>query len=85
MNITLIINLIGWMGAAALLIAYALVSLKNYKGTSIAYQFLNILGSAFLVINTIYYQAYPSAFVNIVWIGIAVFSVAGPKMRVRDG
>ncbi len=33
----------------------------------------------FLVINTIYYHAYPSAFVNVIWIGIAL--VAGFRVR----
>lgn len=64
-----LINVIGWTGAGMLLIASALVSLKNYKGTSTAYRCLNILDSALLVVNTIYYGANPSAFVNIIWIG----------------
>ena len=85
MNSNLIINLIGWTGAALLLVAYALVSLKKYEGTSIAYQALNIVGSALLIVNTIHYGAYPSAFVNVVWIAIALLSVAASKRRIRDG
>lgn len=76
-----IINLIGWTGAASILVAYALVSLKNYEGTSIVYQTLNIVGSAFLIVNTIYFGAYPSAFVNVVWIGIAVLSAVRSRRR----
>jgi len=75
MNTSLIVNLVGWAGAAALLAAFALVSLRNYQGTSTIYQCLNIVGSAFLIVNTIYFGAYPSAFVNIVWIGIAFLSI----------
>jgi hypothetical protein len=85
MDTILIINIIGWTGAGALLVAYTLVSLKNYEGTSIVYQCLNIVGSAFLIVNTIYYGAYPSAFVNIVWIGIAFLSISGSKRRARNG
>lgn len=67
---------IGWLGAAALLIAYAMVSSNKVEGNSTAYQLLNIVGSLLLAANTIFYRAYPSAFVNLIWIGIAVFSIA---------
>ena len=52
-----------------------------------AYQFLNIIGSLFLAANTIFYRAYPSSFVNLIWIGIAVFSIADQKttLPVRLG
>ena len=39
------------------------------------------MGSIFLVINTLYYHAYPSAFVNVIWIGIAL--AAGFRIRSR--
>jgi hypothetical protein len=77
----LLINVIGWTGAVMLLFAFALVSLRGYAGTSTTYQWLNIVGSAFLIINTCYYGAYPSAFVNVVWIGIALAAM----LRARRG
>ena len=75
---------IGWAGAAALLIAYAMVSSKKLEGNSTAYQFLNIVGSLLLAANTIFYRAYPSSFVNLIWMGIAVFSIAARK-RLSSG
>jgi hypothetical protein len=75
---------IGWLGAAALLVAYAMVSSKKLEGTSIAYQLLNIAGSLLLAANTIFYQAYPSSFVNLIWTGIAVFSIA-TRRRLSSG
>jgi hypothetical protein len=75
---------IGWLGAAALLVAYAMVSSKKLEGTSTAYQFLNIAGSLLLAANTIFYQAYPSSFVNLIWTGIAVFSIA-TRNRLSSG
>jgi hypothetical protein len=66
---------IGWAGAAALLVAYAMVSSKKLEGNSTAYQFLNIIGSLLLAANTIFYRAYPSSFVYLIWAGIAVFSI----------
>ena len=69
----------GWAGAAALLIAYAMVSHKKLKNDSGAYQALNISGSLLLAANTIFYGSYPSTFVNLIWAAIAVFAIARRK------
>ena len=79
LDTTLIVNLIGWAGSAAVIIAYVLVSTNRLRGDSVAYQLLNLAGGVFLVINTIYWGAYPSTFVNLVWIGIAIFALARAK------
>jgi hypothetical protein len=75
---------IGWMGATLLLVAYAMVSSKKLEVDSTAYQLLNIIGSVFLVANTIFYRAYPSSFVNVIWAGIAIFSIA-TRRRLSSG
>jgi hypothetical protein len=72
---------IGWAGAVALLVAYAMVSSKRLEGDSTAYQALNISGSLLLAANTVFYGSYPSTFVNLIWAGIAVFSIT-VKRRV---
>jgi hypothetical protein len=69
----------GWMGAAALLVGYAMISSRRWHGHSSAFQFLNIGGSALLAANTIFYGAYPSTFVNIIWAAIAIFTIATRK------
>jgi hypothetical protein len=76
MNNYIWFDAIGWVGAAALLIAYALVSFKRLEGDAAAFQLLNISGSLLLAANTIFYRSYPSTFVNLIWAGIAVFSIA---------
>jgi len=77
----LLVDLLGWSGALLLLGAYACVSFRKLHADGAVYQVLNGLGSCFLVVNTIYYHAFPSAFVNVVWICIAV--TAGVRMRGR--
>ena len=84
MNNHIWFDAIGWAGAAALLVAYAMVSSNRLEGNSTAYQFLNIVGSILLAANTVFYRAYPSSFVNLIWIGIAVFSIATRK-RLSSG
>ncbi|HJW82993.1 MAG TPA: hypothetical protein VJ754_01695 [Anaerolineae bacterium] len=73
MDNPILIDITGWVGVAALLVAYALVSTKRLAGDSTAYQLLNLLGSALLIVNSFYYGAYPSVGVNIAWVGIAVY------------
>ncbi len=75
MNNKILIDIVGWVGAAALLVAYTLVSTRRVEGDSTAYQQLNLVGSVLLIVNTIYYGAYPSAFLNVVWGGIAIYAI----------
>jgi hypothetical protein len=76
MNNHIWFDAVGWLGAASLLVAYAMVSSRKMEADSASYQVLNIVGSILLVANTIFYRAYPSSFVNLIWAGIAVFSMA---------
>ena len=75
MALTSYINIVGWIGSAAVVSAYALISLNKLNSRSRAYQVLNLVGSLGLVVNTAYYRAYPSTFVNIVWLVIAALAL----------
>ncbi len=70
-----LLNVLGWIGAFLLLLAYALVSFKKLEADSQTYQWLNITASVLLLVNTIYYGAYPSSFVNAAWTVIAFFAI----------
>ena len=78
------IDILGWMGAAAVVVAYALVSTRRVSGDSTGYQLLNLVGSIFLIINTVHYGAYPSTLVNVVWLGIAVYAIATYSSILRQ-
>ena len=75
----MIIDIIGWSGSVLVVIAYALNMYKKLNSDSLAYYSMNIVGSACLILNTIYHHAIPSAVVNIVWIIIAVIALAKKK------
>ncbi len=75
MDLPVVVNVIGWAGSIAVILAYALVSTRRTPGDSFLYQSLNLVGAAFLVVNTIYYRAYPSTLVNLVWVGIAILAL----------
>jgi hypothetical protein len=70
-----IIDVLGWAGTILFLIAYGLVSAKKVEGDSMIYQGINIFAGAFLIINTLYLKAYPSAGLNFAWVGIAFFTL----------
>ncbi|HMU91964.1 MAG TPA: hypothetical protein PKE35_03420 [Anaerolineales bacterium] len=67
-----IIDILGWAGTILYLVAYGLISAKKVEGDSWLYQGLNIVAGTFLIINTFYLRAYPSAGLNIAWVGIAI-------------
>jgi hypothetical protein len=69
---TLIIDLAGWIGAALLLLAYALVSNRALAGDSVRFQLLNLSGGVLLAANSAYHGALPSVAVNAVWIVIGL-------------
>jgi len=71
----IIVNVIGWVGSFCVLTAYGLLSIHRLSSRSVIYQTLNVAGSIFLVINTYFFHAYPSTFVNIVWLIIAIFAL----------
>ena len=77
----LIVDLIGWIGAGALLLAYGMVSFKRLRADSGRYQLLNAFGSCCLIVNTAYYRAYPSAFVNVIWILIAILASVNARRK----
>lgn len=81
----LLIDTVGWIGAIALLVAYGLISAEKIKSKSRFYQGLNLVGSVGLIVNTVYYGAYPSTFVNVIWLGIAVAALVAVGRRAEVG
>jgi hypothetical protein len=68
----LLVDIAGWAGAVALLLAYALVSLGHASGAGLRFQVLNLAGAVGLLVNGVYHGAWPSAGVNTVWLVIGV-------------
>ncbi len=69
------VDIIGWIGSVEVIVAYGMISAKRVDSSSRFYQWLNMTGAIFLIINTIYYGAYPSTFINVVWVFIAIFAL----------
>ena len=76
-------DILGWIGSFEVIIAYGLISYNRVDGGSTFYQVLNLTGAILLIINTVYLEAYPSAFINMVWVGIAIAALL--KARRNSG
>ena len=70
-----LVDVLGWLGAACVLSAYGLVSAGRVHGRSRLYQIPNAIGSVLLTVNTYVYHAYPSSFVNVLWLAIALYAL----------
>jgi hypothetical protein len=78
-----LVDALGWAGAAALLLAYGLVSTKRVTGDAVSYQALNLVGGVCVLGNSFYYGAMPSAAVNAVWIAIALLALGRRVLERR--
>lgn len=71
----LLIEIVGWLGAFAVLSSYALLSARRMSSQSSAYQLLNVVGAVGLLLNAAWNGAVPSAAVNVLWLGIGVHAL----------
>jgi hypothetical protein len=80
----LIIEIIGWAAAATMLSAYLMLTSGRLSSSSGVYQWLNVLSGAGFIINSGWNGAYPSAFLNVIWMTIGLYGVfRGTRVRPR--
>lgn len=70
-----LIEVIGWIAAAMMLSAYLLLNTGRLTASSPLYQWLNILSGAGFIVNSGWNGALPSAFINVMWMGIGIYGV----------
>jgi hypothetical protein len=71
----LFVEVVGWIGATLIIGAYALLSAGKLEGSSRTYHLMNIFGAAGFVVNSGWNGAFPSAALNVVWIGIGGYAL----------
>jgi cell division protein FtsW (lipid II flippase) len=72
----ILVEALGWVGGALILLAYALLSAQKIDAQSKTYQLLNIVGAAGFIVNSGFKGAYPSAVLNVIWVAIGVYALA---------
>jgi|HubBroStandDraft_1064217.scaffolds.fasta_scaffold161082_2 hypothetical protein len=80
------IEVAGWIGATLIVGAYALLSSGKLTGDSKMYHYMNIVGAVGFVVNSGWNGAYPSAALNVVWLGIGGYALLQRRRpQVKSG
>lgn len=74
---------LGWVGAMFFIVSYFFLVLEIWKSSSSIYHIFNILGAVLLTLNTWYDASLPSAFINVVWGGIAFYGLWKDKLQTK--
>lgn len=69
------IEAIGWAAAAMMLSAYVLLTAGKLSSRSVLYHWLNVLSGAGIIVNSGWNGAYPSVFINVIWMAIGVYGL----------
>ena len=75
MTLGILMEVVGWIGGALILAGYFLLSAGKLDAKSPAYQWLNVIGAAGFIANSGWNGAWPSAVLNVIWVGIGVVAL----------
>jgi len=70
-----LIEIFGWYGITAVLLAYSLITLKILLSHSIIYLILNLTGAAGILVQSYLKKDYPPVVLNILWMTIALIGL----------
>ena len=76
MTLDLLMEVVGWIGAVLILAGYFLLSAGRLDAKSRTYQWLNVVGALGFIANSGWNGAWPSAALNVIWVGIGVVALA---------
>jgi hypothetical protein len=82
MTLDLLMEVVGWIGAVLILGGYAMLTAGRVTAKSISYQLANVVGAAGFIANSSWNGAWPSAILNVIWVGIgvaALIRIAGTR------
>jgi hypothetical protein len=77
-HVIILVEVLGWAGAALILGAYLLLSMGRLTGQSALYQGMNVVGAAGFIVNGWWHGALPSAALNVIWMligGVALWRI----------
>jgi hypothetical protein len=79
----ILIEVLGWIASVLIVGSYALNITGKLPASSKTYVLANIIGGVFFVVNTYYHKAYPSMFVNVIWVIIAIYMISKKKSNSK--
>ena len=75
MTLDIFMEAVGWIGAVLILAGYGLLTAGKVTAKSASYQWMNVVGAAGFIANSSWNGAWPSAILNIIWVGIGVVAL----------
>jgi len=79
----LLIDILGWIGSIAVLLAYGLNSYQKLRSDSPVFYLLNLVGGILLIVYSYYKGAFANTFINVVWVMVAVPALIKVLLRVK--
>ncbi len=83
-QILTVLAVIGWIGVAIQLIAYARLSSGRLRASSVSYQGLNVMGALAVGASSAASGAWPSTVANIIWVGIGVVAILALRRQIIE-
>ena len=77
MTLDLLMEVVGWIGGTLILAGYFLLTNGKLDAKSPSYQWLNVVGALGFIANSSWNGAWPSAALNVIWVGIGVVALIG--------
>ncbi len=75
MTIDILMEVVGYIGGALILAGYFLLSAGKVNARSVSYQSMNVVGALGFIANSSWHSAWPSAILNVIWVGIGVVAL----------
>lgn len=69
------LEIVGWYGAVALIVAYVSVSFSWLAPQDVLFQVLNLTGGLAIVLHSLSRKAYPSVVINVMWSLVALVAL----------
>ncbi len=76
----LLVDIAGWAGAILILAGYGLLTAGKLTSRDASYQWMNVVGAVGFIINSAWHSAWPSAILNVIWVGIGVVALSRMAM-----
>ena len=76
MTLDILMEVVGWIGAILILAGYGLLTAGRVTAKSVSYQAMNVVGATGFIANSGWNGAWPSAILNVIWVGIGMFALA---------
>ena len=85
MTLDILMEVVGWIGAILILAGYGLLTAGKVTAKSVSYQAMNVVGAIGFIANSSWNGAWPSAILNVIWVGIGVVALIRISSRARRG